>query len=175
MTREQKTAEIESLKELFDGVGSFYITDASTMTVEKVNELRRACFEKGITMKVAKNTLIRKALEAQAEGKGYEPVYDALHGPTAILLADVANVPARLLKDFRVENDRPVLKAAWIDGAVYIGDDQIETLNKLKSKEELLGEVIGLLQSPASNLISALKSGGGKIAGLVKALEERAA
>lgn len=175
MTREQKTAEIEALKELLGGVNFFYIADASTMTVEKVNDLRRACFEKGVTMKVAKNTLIRKALEAQAESKGLEPVYEALHGPTALLLADVANVPARLLKDFRADDSKPALKAAWIDGAVYLGDDQLETLTKLKSKEELLGEVIGLLQSPASNLISALKSGGGKIAGLVKALEERAA
>jgi large subunit ribosomal protein L10 len=175
MTREQKTAEIEALKEMLSGINSFYIADASTMTVEKVNDFRRACYERGITMKVAKNTLIRKALESIAEGKGYEPVYDSLHGPTAVLFSEVANVPARLLKDFRVDNNRPVLKAAWIDGAVYTGDDQIEALNKLKSKEELLGEVIGLLQSPASNLISALKSGGGKIAGLVKALEERAA
>jgi large subunit ribosomal protein L10 len=177
MTREQKTAEIESLKELLEGTPFFYLADASTMTVEKVNLLRRACYEKGISMRVAKNTLIRKALESQPADKNYASVFDALHGPTAVLTADVANVPARLLKEFRDSNntDRPVLKAAYIDGAAFLGDDQLGTLTKLKSKEELLGEVIGLLQSPASNLISALKSGGGKIAGLVKALEERAA
>lgn len=175
MTRDQKTAEIEALRELFEANAFFYIADASTMTVEKVNAFRRACYDKGVAMKVAKNTLIRKALETQPEAKNYSSVFDALHGPTAVLFADVANVPARLLSDFRKENDKPLLKAAYIDGAAFLGDDQLETLTKLKSKEELLGEVIGLLQSPASNLVSALKSGGGKIAGLVKALEERGA
>lgn len=175
MTKELKTTEIAELKQMFENNSFFYIADASTMTVEKVNEFRRKCYEQGVTMKVAKNTLIRKALETQPESKNYASVYDALHGPTAVLFADVANVPARLLKDFRTENSKPELKAAYIDGAAFIGDNQIDVLTKLKSKEELLGEVIGLLQSPASNLISALKSGGGKIAGLVKALEERGA
>jgi large subunit ribosomal protein L10 len=175
MTKDKKETEIAMLKEMFEANAFFYIADASTMTVQKVNQFRRQCFEQGIVMKVAKNTLIRKALETQPEDKNFASVYDSLHGPTAVLFADVANLPARLLKDFRKENDRPILKAAYIDGSAFIGDDQIDALVKLKSKEQLLGEVIGLLQSPASNLISALKSGGGKIAGLVKALEERAA
>ncbi len=175
MTKDRKETEIAVLKEMFEANAFFYIADASTMTVEKVNQFRRQCYEQGVVMKVAKNTLIRKALETQPEDKNFAAVYDSLHGPTAVLFADVANVPARLLKDFRKENSKPVLKAAYIDGSAFIGDDQIDVLVKLKSKEQLLGEVIGLLQSPASNLISALKSGGGKIAGLVKALEERAA
>jgi large subunit ribosomal protein L10 len=175
MTREQKTAEIAALKEMFEANAFFYIADASTMTVEKVNQFRGLCYERGVVMTVAKNTLIRKALETQPESKNYASVYDSLHGPTAVLFSDVANVPARLLKDFRKENERPILKAAYIDGSAFVGDDQIDMLTKLKSKEELIGEVIGLLQSPAKNLVSALKSGGGKIAGLVKALEERAA
>ncbi|MFZ4542575.1 MAG: 50S ribosomal protein L10 [Saprospiraceae bacterium] len=175
MTKDKKTSEIAMLKDMFEASPFFYIVDASTMTVEKVNSLRGKCYEQGILMKVAKNTLIRKALESQPAEKNFDSVYEALHGPTAVLLADVANVPARLLKEFRKENDRPILKAAYIDGSAFIGDDQIDMLTKLKSKEELVGEVIGLLQSPASNLISALKSGGGKIAGLVKALEDRAA
>ncbi len=175
MTKDKKTSEIAMLKGMFEANPFFYIVDASTMTVEKVNNLRGKCYEQGIVMKVAKNTLIRKALETQSADKNFPIIFDALHGPTAVLFADVANVPARLLKEFRQENDRPVLKAAYIDGSAFFGDDQIEPLTKLKSKEELLGEVIGLLQSPASNLISALKSGGGKVAGIVKALEDRAA
>jgi large subunit ribosomal protein L10 len=175
MTKDKKTTEIAALKEMFEANAFFYIADASTMTVEKVNMFRRACYDKGVTMKVAKNTLIRKALESLPAEKNYSGIFDTLHGPTAVLFSEVGNVPARLLKDFRVENDKPLLKAAYIDGSSYIGDDQIETLVKLKSKEELVGEIIGLLQSPASNLISALKSGGGTIAGLLKTLEERAA
>ncbi len=171
MTKEQKFQEVEKLTEKFNSFKNFYITDASTLTVEKVNKFRALCFEHNIEYKVAKNTLIKKALE-QAEGD-FEGVYDALAGPTSIMFADVANVPARALKNFREDNDRPVLKAAFIDSDVFMGDDQIEALSKLKSKEELLGEVIGLLQSPAKNLISALQSGGNTIAGLVKALEER--
>ncbi len=175
MTKDKKTTEIAMLKEMFEANAFFYIADASTMTVEKVNQFRKECYDKGVVMKVAKNTLIRKALESLPADKNYPSVFDSLHGPTAVLFADVANVPARLLKDFRKENDRPILKAAYIDGSAFVGDDQIDMLTKLKSKEELVGEIIGLLQSPATNLISALKSGGGKIAGLVKALEERAA
>jgi large subunit ribosomal protein L10 len=175
MIKQQKSAEIDALQSMFEANSFFYIADASTLTVEKTNMFRKSCFKEGVTMKVAKNTLIRKALERLPAEKNYSEVFDSLHGPTAVLFCETANVPARLIKEFRVGNDRPLIKAAYIDGGVYIGDDQLETLTKLKSKFELLGEVIGLLQSPAQKVIGQLKSGGNKIAGLVKTLEERAA
>lgn len=175
MTRTEKATAIEALKEKFEANAYFYLTDSSTLTVEQVNNFRRLCFEKGIEMKVVKNTLTRKALEAGAEDKNYAGLYEALKGQTAILFTEVANAPAKVLKDFRKENDRPLLKAAYIDTDVFMGDDQIEVLAKLKSKEDLLGEVITLLQSPAKNVISALSSGGQTLSGLLKALEERAA
>lgn len=175
MTKEEKAIAIEGLKDKFSNVSYFYLTDASTMTVEDVNKFRRLCFERGIEMKVVKNTLAQKALESFPSDRNYDALYESLNGPTAILFTETANVPAKVLKEFRRESERPILKAAYIDSAVYIGDDQIDPLTKLKSKEELIGEVIGLLQSPAKNVISALQSGGQTISGLLKALEERAA
>ncbi len=174
MTRADKTATIEELKGKLENSSFFYLTDSSTMTVAQINKLRRLCHEKGVEMRVVKNTLVQKAMESFPEERGYAGIYQALAGPTAIMFTDTANTPARLLKEFRETSERPLLKAAYIDSAVFIGDDQIDTLTKLKSKEELLGEVIGLLQSPMRNLIGALNSGGQTIAGLVKALEERA-
>jgi len=173
MTKAEKTATIEALKEKFSSTEFFYLTDSSTLTVEEVNKFRGLCYEKGIEMRVIKNTLARKALESLPEDKGYEGLYESLKGPTAILFTEVANSPAKVLKEFRKTAEKPVLKAAYIDTAVYVGDDQIDPLTKLKSKEDLLGEVITLLQSPAKNLISALQSGGATISGLLKALEER--
>ena len=173
MTRSEKSAAIEVLKEKFENHSFFYLTDSSTLTVEQVNKLRGLCFEKGVEMKVVKNTLAIKALEAAPEDKGYADLYDSLKGPTAILFTETANVPAKIIKEFRKDHERPVLKAAYIDTSVYVGDDQIEALSKLKSKEELIGEIITLLQSPAKNVISSLKSGGSTIMGLLKALEER--
>ena len=172
MTKEKKTIAIEELKELFAQYPFFYVTD-STLKVEKVNKLRRMCFEKGVTMKVVKNTLVQKALESQPAEKNYAAIFPALEGPTAILFTDVANLPAKMIEEFRKTNDKPLLKAAYIDSAVFIGDDQLKTLSSLKSKEELLGEVIGLLQSPMQRLLGALKSGGNTVAGLLKTLEER--
>lgn len=173
MNKTEKTATIEALKERFETATFFYVTDASTMTVAQVNKFRRLCFEKGIEMKVVKNTLVKKALENAPADKNYQSVFKALEGPTALLFCDTANLPAKVLKEFRATSSRPELKAAYIDSAVFIGDDQIELLVKLKSKEELLGEVIGLLQSPARNVISALQSGGQTVMGLLKTLEER--
>ena len=175
MTKAEKAAAIEGLKDKFSNVSYFYLTDASTLTVEQVNNFRRLCFEKGVEMKVVKNTLAQKALESFDADRKYDALYESLKGPTAILFTETANVPAKVLKEFRKDSEKPVLKAAYIDTAVYIGDDQIDSLTKLKSKEELIGEVIGLLQSPAKNVISALQSGGQTISGLLKALEERAA
>lgn len=173
MTREEKTAVIEEIKDIFASSNCFYVTDCSTLSVEQVNKLRRSCFETGIQLRVIKNTLIRKALEQVSEND-YSELYDSLHGPTAIMFSENAKAPATLIKQFRETAERPLLKAAYIDSSIFVGDDQLEALTKLKSKEELLGDVIGLLQSPMKNVIGALKSGGQTIAGLVKALEERA-
>lgn len=174
MNKQQKGEVIEALKEKFNDSVYFYIADSSELTVETINQFRRTCFENDIEVKVVKNTLVQKALESFDAEKNYEPLYDVLKGPTTLLFSDVANKPARIIEEFRKTNDKPVLKAAYIETGIYLGDDQIETLSKLKSKDELLGEIIGLLQSPAQNVVSALKSGGNTIAGLVKALEERA-
>lgn len=175
MTKAEKTATIEALKEKLSEVEYFYFADSSTLTVEQINKFRGMCFEKGVEMKVVKNTLIKKALEAAPEDKNYEELYQALKGHTAILFTETANAPAKLIKDFRKDGEKPALKAAYIESDVYIGDDQLEALATLKSKEDLLAEVISLLQSPAKNVISSLKSGGQTISGLLKALEERAA
>ena len=173
MTRTEKSNQIAVLKEKFSNSSFFYLTDSSTLTVEQVNELRGLFYAKGIEMQVVKNTLAKKALES-LEQEGYAPLYDALKGPTAILFTDVANAPARIIEEFRKTAERPLLKAAYIDTDVYFGDEQLKTLASLKSKEELVGEIISLLQSPAKNVISALKSGGSTLAGLVKTLQERA-
>jgi len=173
MTRTEKGTQIEELKEKFSNSSFFYLTDSSTLTVEEVSELRGMLYEKGIEMKVVKNTLAKKALEASAEEKGYAPLYDALKGPTAVLFTETANSPARVIEEFRKKHEKPTLKAAYIDTDVFFGDDQLKALAALKSKEELVGEIITLLQSPAKTVISALKSGGSTISGLLKALEQR--
>ena len=175
MTREEKTATIEALKDKLSQVSYFYLTDSSTLTVEQTNKFRKLCFEKGVEMRVVKNTLPRKAMESFPDDRNYVALNDSLHGPTAVLFTETANVPAKLLKEFRKSSDKPVLKAAYIDSAVFVGDNQIDSLSSLKSKEELLGEIIALLQSPAKNVIGALNSGGQKLAGIIKALEERGA
>ena len=174
MTKAEKMTAIAELKEKFSNNSFFYLTDSSTLTVEQVNNLRRLCFEKGVEMKVVKNALAKKALEDAPEEKGYSKLFDSLKGPTAVLFTETANTPAKIIEEFRKEHERPVLKAAYIDTSVYIGDDQVKVLAALKSKEELIGEIIGLLQSPAKNVISSLKSGGSTIMGLLKALEGRA-
>lgn len=173
MTREEKAAMIEDLKLKFDNAQYFYVTDSSAMSVEKINKLRRICFEKGVQMHVVKNTLAVKAMESAAPEKGYEKVYEAMKGPSTILFSETGNLPAKLLEDFRKSSPKPILKAAYIDTDVFYGDDQISILAKLKSKEELIGDVLTLLQSPAKNVISGLKSSGGKLAGILKTLEER--
>lgn len=173
MTREDKTAAIAELQEELGGTPFFYLADSSTLPVAKINKFRRMCFEKGITVKVAKNTLIQKALESQPESKGYEALFGALHGPTTILISSNPKAPAQLLEEFRKTEERPLLKAAYIDSSVYLGDEQLAALVKLKSREEMIGEIIGLLQSPSKRIASQLTATGSKIAGIVKTLEER--
>jgi large subunit ribosomal protein L10 len=171
MNKEEKYDLVLALTEQMKEYGNFYITDTSDLSVAKINDIRRQCFASDITMKVAKNSLIKKAMEAA--GGDYTPIFDVLKGSSSILFSKSATAPAKLIKQLRKKGDKPVLKAAYIDSAIFIGDNQIDTLIKLKSKEQLIGEVIGLLQSPAKNVISALQSGGNTIAGLVKTLQER--
>ncbi|MGN8071690.1 50S ribosomal protein L10 [Mucilaginibacter sp. SG564] len=171
MNKEEKYDLVLALTEQMKEYGNFYITDTSDLTVAKINDIRRKCFDSDIKMQVAKNSLIKKAMEAA--GGDFSPIYDVLKGSSSILFSKSATAPAKLIKQLRKAGDKPLLKAAYIDSAVFIGDNQIDTLIKLKSKEQLIGEIIGLLQSPAKNVISALQSGGNTIAGLVKTLQER--
>lgn len=159
MTKTQKNEAIEILKEKFAQYNNFYLTDSSSLTVAQVNKLRRICFEKKVEMKVAKNTLIKKALEALNSEK-YAGVYDALHGQTAILFSENAKEPALIISSFRKDSnaERPVLKAAFINTEIFTGDNQLSTLTKLKTKEELIGEIIGLLLSPIQRVVSALQN-----------------
>ncbi len=173
MKREDKQQIIDELIELFGGEQNYYLADASGLNAAQVSNLRRLCFHKGIQLKVAKNTFISKALQAQKTD--LSSVTEALHGPTAIFISEDMKAPAKLILDFRKKGTKPALKAAIIGGTdVFLGDNQLETLTKIKTKNELIGEVIGLLQSPAKNVISALQgSAGNKIAGLVKTLQDR--
>jgi len=171
MNKEEKHDLVAGLADQMREFGNFYITDTSNLTVEKINSIRRKCFENNITIKVAKNSLIRKAMEAV--GGDFDAVYDTLKGSSSIMFSKSGTAPAKLIKQLRRQGDKPVLKAAYIDSSAFIGDNMLDTLVALKSKEQLLGEIIGLLQSPAKNVISALQSGGNTIAGLVKTLQER--
>jgi large subunit ribosomal protein L10 len=174
MTKEQKNEVIEALKEKFSQYSNFYVTNTEALTVSQIGKLRRICFNKNVEMKVAKNTLIKKALESLNEER-FSNVFDSLHGVTALMFSENAKEPALIISDFRKESkgELPLLKAAFVDGDVFAGNNQLEVLKTLKSKNDLIGEIIGLLQSPAKNVISALNAGG-KLASLVKALEERA-
>lgn len=173
MTKEQKNEVIEVLKGKFSQYNNFYITDTESLTVSQISKLRRACFDKNVEMRVAKNTLIKKALES-IDAERFNDVYNSLHQVTALLFSENPKEPALILSSFRKDSklERPVLKAAFIDGSVYEGDDQLKALTTLKSKQDLIGEIIGLLQSPAKNVISGLNAGS-KLASLIKALEER--
>ena len=174
MTREEKSQIIDELSAKLAENTHFYITDATGFTVEQVNNFRRLCFKGGVEYRVYKNTLIRKALEKR-EGIDYAPLFKTLHGFSGVMFSkEVGNAPARIIQEFRKKLDgKPVLKAASIDSDLFIGDENVKLLSELKSKNELIGEVISLLQSPAKNVLSALLSGKNTIAGLVKALEER--
>jgi large subunit ribosomal protein L10 len=171
MNREEKHELVSALQEKMQEFGNFYIADTSSLSVAKVNNIRRKCFESGIEMQVAKNSLIRKAIEG-LEGDSSE-IFAALKGQSALLFSTSGNAPAKLIKALRKGSDKPVLKAAYIDSSIYVGDNHLDSLVSLKSREELIGDIIGLLQSPAKNVISALKSSGSKIAGIVKTLQER--
>lgn len=158
MTPAQKSEVIEVLKEKFSQYNNFYITDTESLTVEQVSTLRRHCFDKQVEMKVAKNTLIKKALEG-LDAEKYNGVYEALHNVTALMFSESPKEPALIISSFRQaggNKEKPMLKAAFINGEIYIGDDQLAALTKIKTKNELIGDVIGLLQSPAKRVIAAL-------------------
>jgi len=174
MTREEKVQIIGELETKFADNTHFYITDASGFTVDQVNTFRRMCYKSGIEYRVYKNTLIRKALEKNKD-VDYAPLFKTLNGFTGVIFSkETGNTPARVIREFRKKLDgKPVLKAASIDASLFIGDENLNMLADLKSKNELIGDVISLLQSPAKNVIAALLSGKDTVAGLVKALEER--
>ena len=159
MTKQEKNEVIEVLKGKFSQYSNFYITDTESLTVEQVSLLRRHCFDKKVEMKVAKNTLIRKALES-IDAEKYSGVYDALNQVTALLFSENPKDPALIISSFRKEknSERPVLKAAFINGDVFVGDNQLAALTKIKTKNELIGEVIGLLQSPIQRVVGALQN-----------------
>lgn len=159
MTKKEKNEVIELLKGKFSQYNNFYITDTESLTVEQVSNLRRSCFNKQVEMKVAKNTLVRKALES-IDAEKYAGVYDSLHKVTALMFSENPKEPAVILSSFRKENnqERPVLKAAFINGDVFVGDNQLKALTQIKTKNELIGEVIGLLMSPIQRVLAALEN-----------------
>lgn len=171
MTREQKATVIQDLTATLGENSTIYLADISGLNAGQTSNLRRACFKANVSINVVKNTLLAKAMEASDKDFGELPTL--LKGNTSILMSETANAPAKVIKAFRAKSAKPLLKGAYIGEAIYVGDHLIDTLSEIKSKEEMVGEIIGLLQSPAKNVVSALKSGGGKIAGIIKTLSER--
>lgn len=175
MTTEQKREQVKILSSILEENKTIYLADLGGMNAEDTSALRRMCFESGVQVQIVKNTLLRKAMEAV--DKDFEALYGELKGNTSLMVCETANLPAKTIKEFLKKNkqsDKPLFKGAWVDESTYVGVDQLDVLASLKSKEELIGDIIGLLQSPAKNVISALQSGGNTLSGLVKTLSERA-
>jgi len=172
MTREEKSKYIDDLAAEISAASVFYIADTAELTVDTINAIRRRCFQSNIRLRVVKNALLEKAMD-RVEGKNFGDLRQTLKGGTSIMFSEVGNAPARLIQEFRKKSDKPVLKGAYIDEAIFIGDAQLSTLESLKSREELIGDIVGLLQSPAKNVISGLKGAGSKLAGILKTLEEK--
>lgn len=173
MTKEDKNREIERLTSLLESTNTVYIADIEGLNAQDTSTLRRLCFQREVSLAVVKNTLLQKAMERSE--KNFDELYDVLKGNTSLMLSETGNAPAKLIKEFRKKSEKPILKGAYIEESCYVGDDQLDALSTIKSKEELIGDVIALLQSPAKNVISALQSGGNTLAGLVKTLEEKEA
>lgn len=171
MRKEDKQVLIDSMLSELQACPNFYLTDVSDLNAEKTSQLRRQCFNSGIKMLVVKNALFQKAM--QQMGKDYDNLYDVLKGSTAIMFCETGNAPAKLIKNFRKTSDRPILKGAFIEECCYVGDNMIEALCNIKSKNDLIADVIALLQSPAKNVISALQSGGHKLSGILETLSEK--
>ena len=171
MRKEDKQVLIDSMLSELQACPNFYLTDVSDLNAEKTSQLRRQCFNSGIKLLVVKNALFQKAM--QQMGKDYDNLYDVLKGSTAIMFCETGNAPAKLIKNFRKTSDRPILKGAFIEECCYVGDNMIEALCNIKSKNDLIADVIALLQSPAKNVISALQSGGHKLSGILETLSEK--
>ncbi|MCA0960398.1 50S ribosomal protein L10 [Muricauda ruestringensis] len=171
MTREEKATVIKDLTAQLADNANIYLADISGLNAVDTSNLRRACFKANIKLAVVKNTLLAKAMEASDKEFGELP--EVLKGNTSLMFSETGNAPAKLIKNFRKKSEKPLLKGAFIEEAVYIGDNNLDALVNIKSKEEVIGDIIGLLQSPAKNVISGLKSGGGKLAGILKTLSEK--
>lgn len=171
MTREEKSQVIEQLTAQLADNANIYLADISGLDAGTTSNLRRACFKAGVKLNVVKNTLLAKAMESS--DKDFGELTEVLKGNTSLMVSEVGNAPAKVIKEFRKKSERPLLKGAFIEEAIYVGDDQLDALVEIKSREELIGEIVTLLQSPAKNVISALKSGGGTLAGIVKTLSEK--
>ena len=171
MNKAEKIKVIDDLTLSLSNSKNLYLTDISGLNASQTSDLRRACFKADIKLSVVKNTMLSRAIDASDKDFGEIP--SVLKGNTSLMFSETGNVPAKIIKEFRKKNDRPILKAAFIEEAVYIGDSQLDTLVAIKSREELIGEVIGLLKSPAQNVISALKSSGNNLSGVLKTLSER--
>ena len=170
-TREEKSLVIEQLTAQLADNANIYLADISGLDAASTSNLRRACFKAGVKLNVVKNTLLAKAMESSE--KDFGELADILKGNTSLMVSETGNAPAKVIKEFRKKSEKPILKGAFIEEAIYVGDNQLDALVDIKSKEELVGDIIGLLQSPAKNVVSALKSSGGKLAGIVKTLSER--
>ncbi len=171
MTREEKSQVIEELTAQLANNTNIYLADISGLNASTTSNLRRACFKANIKLAVVKNTLLAKAMEASE--KDFGDLSGVLKGNTSVMYSETGNAPAKVIKEFRKKSEKPLLKGAFIEEAIYLGDDLLDALVDIKSREELIGDIVALLQSPAKNVISALKSGGNTIAGLVKTLSER--
>jgi large subunit ribosomal protein L10 len=171
MKKEDKNILIDNLTEMINKSSHFYLTDISKLNAFDTSVLRRKCFDKDIELVVVKNTLFRKALEKT--GREFSELNEVLNGSTSVMFTNSGSVPAKLIKEFRKNHDKPILKAAYVEECIYIGEENLVALINVKTKEELIGDIIALLQSPAKNVISALQSGGNKLAGIVKTLSEK--
>jgi len=171
MTREEKSQVITDLTTVLTDNNIIYLADISGLDALNTSDLRRACFKANVKLSVVKNTLLAKAMEKSDKDFGELP--ETLKGNTSILISETGNAPAKVIKNFRKKSDKPILKGAFVEEAIYIGDDQLANLVNIKSKEELIGDIITLLQSPAKNVISALQSGGSKLSGIIKTLSEK--
>ena len=171
MTREEKNNMINSIKSELDNSSNIYLTDCSGLNADLTSKLRRACFKSNIKLSVVKNTLLVKAME-EVE-KDFGELKSVLKGNTALMYSEVGNAPAKVIKNFRKKSEKPILKGAFVEESIYLGDDMLDSLVDIKSKEELIGDIIMLLQSPAKNVISALSSSGGKLSGILQTLSNK--
>ena len=171
MTREEKSQVIEELTAQLADNSNIYLADISGLNASSTSDLRRACLKANVTLSVVKNTLLEKAMDAS--DKDFGDLSSVLKGNTSVMYSETGNAPAKVIKAFRKKSDKPLLKGAFIEEAIYLGDDQLDALVEIKSREELIGDIISLLQSPAKNVVSALQSGGGKLSGILKTLSEK--